>query len=745
MPPRGNRRGSTAEPCSGRLYGPARAGGAQLGFHPIRDFTVKRPSPASRDLLSALLDSTKALVVVVDQHGIVNQVNRACQELTGRQAEELRGQHFAQAFLPAEERPRAEAAFRRVMTSEVYAPFENHWLDRKGRKRRVVWSGSVVHGPDGVSRYLLCTGIDITPQRQAEARARKVEVREASRKAREEALRHSETRFRSILSLASDAIVSANERREIVLFNRAAENLFGYREDDAMGQPVDLLFSGNPGRDAVLPTARPSAHNTARARQHDHATEVTACREDGSTFPAEVSVSEAEVDGQRLSTIIVRDIAPRLRAIATERFLAELTRVCSASLELDDTLRSLAGLAVEFPADICVVELGRAGDQTRRVKAACADAVDEGIVQRLEALGQDGARPSIPAIQARVLETGKPQLAEIASDLELQLLTGHQKELTLFRELQPCSFLVVPFGTAERTMGTILLLTRGTGRPYDGDDVPLALEFARRAGVAVESALLYQNAQKALAARDALLNTVSHDLGNQLQAAGMVMDRLEGLLKRGELEEAVSLVSAGRRSMSFMNRLLRDFLEGARTEAGRLHLRRRPCSVGLFVEETVSMLEPLARARGVRVELDLDPVQLPLVEVDQDRVAQALSNLVGNAIRYTPSGGLVTVRAGSEAGEVRISVEDTGPGIPPEDLERVFDRFWRGNNAQAKRAGGVGLGLAIARGIVRSHGGSIWAESDPGRGSRFHFTLPLAEALADDEGGGGFLLLDERD
>jgi PAS domain S-box-containing protein len=681
-------------------------------------------------------------VVTVDQDGIVRQANRACQELTGRQAEELRGQHFADVFLPAEERLRTEAAFRRVMTSEVYTPFVNHWLDRQGRKRRIVWSGSVLHGPDGASRYLLCTGIDMTAQRHAEARARQAEVREAGRQAREEALRHSEARFRSIISLASDAIVSANEKREIVLFNRAAENLFGYREADVLGRPIELLFSENLGRKADLPATRPTDQNAAHGPGRDHAAEVTACRQDGTTFPAEVSSSEVEVDEQRISTVIMRNIAPRLRARAAERFLAELSQVLSASLELDDTLRSVARLAVRFPADICAVELGGPGTEIRHLEVASADPADEELVHRLADLGRDGDRPSIPA---KVLDTGTPHLVECASDLDLELLTTSEKQLTLFRELRPRSFLVVPVGAAGQVRGTILLLTRGTGRLYDGDDVPLALAFARRAGVAVENALLYRSAQKALAARDALLNTVSHDLGNQLQAAGMILDRLEGLLTRGELEKAVTLVSAGRRSMGFMNRLLRDFLEGARTEAGHLHLSRRPCSVELFVEETMNMLEPLARARSVQVEMDLDPERLPRVDVDQDRVAQALSNLLGNAIRYTPSGGLVTIRARPGDGEVGISVEDTGPGIPPEDLDRVFDRFWRANDDQAKRTGGVGLGLAIARGIVRSHGGSMWAESDPGKGSRFHFTLPVAGASAADPGAGGFLLLDETD
>jgi signal transduction histidine kinase len=129
-----------------------------------------------------------------------------------------------------------------------------------------------------------------------------------------------------------------------------------------------------------------------------------------------------------------------------------------------------------------------------------------------------------------------------------------------------------------------------------------------------------------------------------------------------------------------------------------------------------------AESQGQILTLDLPP-DLPLVDCDPQRVRQIAANLVLNALRHAPDSGQVVVSARQQPAEVRVSVADDGPGIAPEDLSHVFDRFWRGGKPRVE---GSGLGLAIARELVRAHGGRIWVQSQPGRGSVFHFTLPLA-------------------
>jgi signal transduction histidine kinase len=145
-------------------------------------------------------------------------------------------------------------------------------------------------------------------------------------------------------------------------------------------------------------------------------------------------------------------------------------------------------------------------------------------------------------------------------------------------------------------------------------------------------------------------------------------------------------------------------------------------SAGALVTEAVEMLRPLAASSAIELTLEAAP-ELPHVSADPHRIQQVLSNLIGNAIKFTPRGGRITVSTEPVAGELRVAVSDTGPGIPAEQLPHIFGHFWQGAHTDRR---GVGLGLSIAKGIVEAHGGRIWVESIVGEGSRFVFTLPVA-------------------
>src|SRR5262249_47884889 len=155
-----------------------------------------------------------------------------------------------------------------------------------------------------------------------------------------------------------------------------------------------------------------------------------------------------------------------------------------------------------------------------------------------------------------------------------------------------------------------------------------------------------------------------------------------------------------------MNRLIQDLLDVSRLEAGSLSLRRSDVGVGQLVGDAVASQQPLASARGIDLGVDLAP-SLPTISCDQDRLIQVFETLVGNAIKFTDANGRITVGARPRDGNVLFWVSDTGPGMRPEELPRVFDRFWR---AQDGGKHGAGLGLSIAKGVVEAHGGRIWVE-----------------------------------
>ena len=257
--------------------------------------------------------------------------------------------------------------------------------------------------------------------------------------------------------------------------------------------------------------------------------------------------------------------------------------------------------------------------------------------------------------------------------------------------------------------------------------VHVALAIARaRDQAALSLALVTERdarveADAAIRAREEILSVVSHDLRNPLGKIVLGASLLTGAVGGGVVDGARVARTAQRiqREAERMARLIDDLVDFASIQAGRLAIARAPCPPAGIIAQARDLFGPLAEERGLAFQTRADD-DLPAVDCDSDRAVQILSNLVTNAIKVTPKGGAIVVGAAAESSGVVFYVRDTGPGIEPEDLPNVFERFWRSKRASYK---GAGLGLSIARGLVDAHGGRIWAESRLGSGSTFFFSL----------------------
>lgn len=230
---------------------------------------------------------------------------------------------------------------------------------------------------------------------------------------------------------------------------------------------------------------------------------------------------------------------------------------------------------------------------------------------------------------------------------------------------------------------------------------------------------------EALERRESFLAIVSHDLKNPLNVVRLGADGLAREIERWPPERVAHvrrLVGGIERSAERMQGLIRDLLELAAVESGRLALKVAPESMPALVREAVEAVRPLAAGKAQSIELSLPDERLPIT-CDRSRVLQVLSNVIENAIKYSPAETVISIEATRRDGEVIVSVADQGPGVPAREVRRVFEPFWRGRASDGRSAG---LGLAIARGIVESHGGRIWVESAAGRGATFRFALPAA-------------------
>jgi signal transduction histidine kinase len=233
--------------------------------------------------------------------------------------------------------------------------------------------------------------------------------------------------------------------------------------------------------------------------------------------------------------------------------------------------------------------------------------------------------------------------------------------------------------------------------------------------------------------KDEFVLTASHELRSPLTSvqgfAELLMLDKDSLTPRQR--ETVEIILDNCRHLV---RLLNDLLDLARSDAGRLSIRPQPTEVAPLVEDVVRTMRAQTEAAGQSLTERVEP-GLPPINVEADRIRQILVNLLTNAHEYTPEGASIGVTARPVGAEVEISVIDNGPGIPPDQLERIFERFTRGDAGLTQRVGGTGLGLAISKSLVELHGGSIRAESTVGEGSTFHVRLPLATGVAVDGGG----------
>ncbi len=252
--------------------------------------------------------------------------------------------------------------------------------------------------------------------------------------------------------------------------------------------------------------------------------------------------------------------------------------------------------------------------------------------------------------------------------------------------------------------------------------------------------------------RKRLLSDIAHELRTPLS---IVQGNLEAMVD-GVVEATPQRLTSIREEVLLLNRLVTDLRDISVAESGHLQLHLEPVDVGGLIQAAASVAQAEAEGRGIEVVAHLAE-KLPLVAADADRVAQVLRNLLSNALRYTPPGGVITLAATttneqpSESYQpsvispqlargqsalrpptpfVLVTVTDTGSGIPPSDLRNIFDRFYRVDKSRARASGGTGLGLAVAKQLVEAQGGRIWAESEPGKGSTFRFTLPLAAPRA---------------
>jgi len=381
--------------------------------------------------------------------------------------------------------------------------------------------------------------------------------------------------------------------------------------------------------------------------------------------------------------------------------------------EMGETVRRIVQHASRIGrADVTFLELLR--DDAVEVGAATGDSAP-----------RPGARvPLAGSLTEHAQQAGAPAVYPDLAALERPLHGAR---------CDGCSALLLPLCASDRPVGALVLVRRAARDPFGDADLVSAATVAELASLGILRAArerereellarvsdLYRQTSEALASRNELMAIVSHDLRNPLTA---IDARAQALARRAPPDDPVHVAGeAIHRAARRMATLIDDLGDTAALVQGRLALQIEYADPGELLSEAAATFSPIAESKGLELRTSVGS-HLPHLRCDRDRVLQVLSNLIGNAIQVTPAPGRICLRAEAFDGSIGFAVEDTGPGVPEAERERIFERHVRGAGASYR---GKGLGLAIARGIVEAHGGSIWVESEPGRGSTFRFTLPV--------------------
>jgi len=413
------------------------------------------------------------------------------------------------------------------------------------------------------------------------------------------------------------------------------------------------------------------------------------------------AIERRRADAERLQ--LVREQSARVEAEAAQRrqaFLAEASHILATSLDYETTLQSLAALVVPTLADYCAIDIREDGDETRRIA---------------EAPVRENERIQAPLLMAEILRTREAQLLP-------RLPLGPSAAGF-------ASGMIVPLVTRAGVNGVLTCLARAGRRPFDTRDLNLAEDIARRCAMAVDNAQLYREARDAIGIRDEFLSVAAHELKTPMTSLRGYAQLLGREFERGD---APNPDRARRAALTIqvqadkLARLVSQLLDISRIQSGKLALERKPTDISHLVRDVIETARTQLKEHTLVARL---PTELVL-EIDPLRIEQVVTNLIDNAIKYSPDGGQIDVTLAAEHGQVHFTVRDRGLGVPLEHRAHIFDRFYQAHaGGSLTSMAGMGLGLYISRQIVELHGGTIEAEFPEDRGTRFIVNLP-ASAIA---------------
>ncbi len=360
--------------------------------------------------------------------------------------------------------------------------------------------------------------------------------------------------------------------------------------------------------------------------------------------------------------------------------------------------------------------------------------VDEKEKVLTDGMGSEG----IPWKRIQAIRVPLTKEGGILAQAVLKKRTYHIKNASKAEDLNPeilgalkaRSFVVTPLVTGGSVVGIIWADNSDSGRPIKKEAIGSLIFLANQAALAIRNIQLYINLEEANKElvrlsniKSEFVSTVSHELRTPLtsikEGVLLVLDQTAGKIN----DTQKRCLTIAQQEVDRLARIINNLLDISRIEAGKVELKKRWVNIAELSKEVLTSLQSQAKDKGIHLRFE-PPTDLPKMYIDPDRIKEVFINLLGNALKFTLRRGKITLRIEDKKDEVEVSVSDTGPGIPADQMDKIFDKFHQVEGASFSGTGGTGLGLPIAQKIIEMHQGRIWVKSRLGRGSRFIFTLP---------------------
>jgi PAS domain S-box-containing protein len=697
--------------------------GKHIGFAKVtRDLTERA--------YRTFVEATNAIVWTADSTGKANADSPSWRAFTGQTEEEWRGLRGWDPVHP-DDLPATAEKWR-------IAKEEQRPLDAEFRLRRhdgeYVWMSAravpMLH-PDGTTREWFGVTFDISDRKRVELRLSEALEREHA--ARVDAER-AESLWTTTLSSIGDAVIATDTEGRITFMNPIAESLTGWTLGEARQHRLPEVFPIF-NVDTRRPEASPVEKVLAGGKTVGLANHTVLVRRDGSEIPIDDTAAPIrDSAGELLGVVLVfRDVSEEKRAAIRREYIARAGEMLAATADYREALVKVVELAVPRFADWCAVDILDL-DASGPVQIAVAHADPSKVAMARDLGRRYPADPSGTRGVPQVIRTGRPELYPQITDEMVVARAVDDEHLRILRALELNSAMIVPLRGRERVFGALTFIYAESRRLYEESDLQFAEELTHRAALVIERRMLEDERARLLAAerhareqaeianrtKDEFLATASHELRNPLQA---ILGWTRVLLQREVPAELLKPLKTIERNALAQARLIEDVLDVSRIISGKLRLELGQASVASAIADVIDAVRPAAETKGIAVVSRVDPRSQ--VFADQVRLQQIISNLVSNAVKFTPKGGEIVITAEPMDSFLRIAIRDSGEGIDPSMLSAIFEPFRQADASSTRRHGGLGLGLAIVRQLVMAHGGTVRAESEGrGHGATFIVELP---------------------